>query len=146
MPAYSFQDVEATLSGPTGDADLGFGASIAKEGITIVRSRDTNTMDIGADGGGQHSLHADKSGHVTIRTLKTSPLNSTLQTMYDAQRASASLWGQNVIVVSETESGDVTTCQEVAFKKDADLTYADEAGIMEWGFDAILIDKVLGTF
>ena len=42
MPAYSFEDVAANLTGPTGDADLGFGASIAKEGIAIVRSRDTN--------------------------------------------------------------------------------------------------------
>ena len=146
MSTYSFQDVVATLTGPTGDADLGFGASIAKEGISIVRAAETNTMQIGADGGGQHSLHADRSGHLTVRTLKTSPLNAILQAMYDAQRASSALWGQNTIVVSETQSGDVTTCQEVAFKKDADLTYADEAGIMEWGFDAILIDKVLGTF
>jgi Protein of unknown function (DUF3277) len=125
---------------------LGFGASIAKEGISIVRAAETNTMQIGADGGGQHSLHADRSGHLTIRTLKTSPLNAILQGMYDAQRANSALWGQMTIVVSETQSGDVTTCQEVAFKKDADLTYADEAGIMEWGFDSIQIDKVLGTF
>ncbi len=34
-----------------------------------------NTMTIGADGEVMHSLHADKSGTVTVNLLKTSPTN-----------------------------------------------------------------------
>ena len=106
---YSFKDVSATIAGPTGSANLGFGAAIADEGITIDMLGDKDTMHIGADGTPMHSLHADKSGHITIRALKTSPLNAILQAMYDAQQISSTLWAQNVIIVRENQSGDTTT-------------------------------------
>ena len=147
MPAtYSFNDVAATLVGPTGTANLGYGASVAEEGIKIGASGDKNTMRIGADGSGMHSLHADKSGVVTVRLLKVSPANAILQAMYDAQSASSTLWGQNVIVVRQLVSGDITTATRCAFKKKPDVDYAKDGDIVEWAFDAIHIDSVLGTY
>ena len=143
---YSFKDVSASLAGPTGTANLGYGAAISEEGITIDMGCDKNTMHIGADGTPMHSLHADKSGVVTIRTLKTSPTNAILQAMYDAQQISSILWGQNVIVVRENQSGDITTAQFCAFKKKPNLKYAKDADVLEWQFDAGTIDTVLGTF
>lgn len=143
---YSFKDVSASLTGPTGNANLGYGAAIAEEGITVDMVGDKNTMHIGADGTPMHSLHADKSATVTIRTLKTSPLNAILQTMYDSQQLSSTLWGQNIIIIRENESGDITTCQYVAFKKKANLKYGKEADVMEWPFDAGMVDTVLGTY
>src|SRR5258708_18071336 len=98
MATYSFIDVSASLSGPGVSADMGFGAAIAEEGVTIDATQDTNTMTIGADGEGQHSLHADKSGNVVVLTLKTSPLNAILMATYDLQRASSALWGKNIII------------------------------------------------
>ena len=147
MPAtYSFNDVVSTLVGPTGSANLGYGASVAEEGIKIAAAGDKNTMRIGADGGGMHSLHADKSGVVTVRLLKVSPVNALLQAMYDAQSASSTLWGQNVIVVRQLASGDITTATRCAFKKKPDLDYAKDGDIVDWVFDAIHIDSVLGTY
>lgn len=143
---YSFKDVSANLAGPTGTADLGYGAAIADEGITVDMTGDKNTMHIGADGTPMHSLHADKSGTVTIHTLKTSPTNAILQAMYDAQQLSSTLWGQNTIVVRQNESGDITTAQFCAFKKKPNLKYGKDADVMDWVFDAGTIDTVLGTY
>lgn len=143
---YSFKDVSAQLTGPTGSANLGYGAAAAEEGISIDMLGDKNTMHIGADGTPMHSLHADKSGTVTIHTLKTSPLNAQLQDMYDAQQISSILWGQNVIVVRENQSGDITTAQFCAFKKKPNLKYAKTADVLDWVFDAGTIDTVLGNY
>jgi hypothetical protein len=132
---YSFVDVAATITGPTGTANLGYGASIADEGLTVAMAGDKNTMLIGADGNGMHSMHADKSGSVTVRTLKVSPMNAILQAMYDAQALSSALWGQNVIVVRQLVSGDVTTAVRCAFKKKPDVSYKKDGDIMEWVFD-----------
>lgn len=146
MATYSFQDVQATLAGPTGFIDLGYGAGVAEEGITVEMAGDKNTMMIGADGEGMHSLHADKSGTVTVRLLKTSPKNAQLMAMYDAQTLSSALHGNNVIVIRNPVSGDVTTCRSCAFKKKPPLNYKKDGDIVEWTFDSIKIDSLLGTY
>ena len=38
---------------------------------------------------GMHSLHADKSGTITVNLLKTSPTNAKLSVMYNAQSLSS---------------------------------------------------------
>ncbi|MCE6957462.1 DUF3277 family protein, partial [Acinetobacter baumannii] len=73
MSTYSFMDTQCTLASDDGVIDLGYGAGVADEGITIAMAGDANTMTIGADGEGMHSLSANKSGTVTVRLLKTSP-------------------------------------------------------------------------
>lgn len=146
MSTYSFLEVSATLTGPTGHIELGYGAAVADEGITIAMAGDKNTMLIGADGEGMHSLHADKSGQITVRLLKTSPTNAKLQHMYNAQQLTPTLWGQNVIVVRIPRTGETTTARSCAFKKKPDLTYAKDGDLVEWVFDAIKIDTVLGTY
>lgn len=146
MATYSFIDVQATLVGPTGVLNLGYGAAVAEEGITIEMAGEKNTMLIGADGEGMHSLHADKSGVVTVRMLKTSPTNAKLQAMYDAQTIASTLHGQNVIVVRNPVSGDITTCRSCAFKRKPTINYRKEGDILEWEFDSIKIDTVLGTY
>lgn len=143
---YSFNDVSATITGPGGSFDLGYGAAVAEEGISIDMAGDKNTMMIGADGAGMHSLHADKSGTVTVRLIKTSDVNSQLQALYDAQALSGTLWGQNVIVVRNNRSGDVTTAQPCAFKRKPALNYRKDGDFLEWVFEAIAIDTVLGTY
>lgn len=146
MASYAFNDVAATLSGPTGNINLAYGAGAANEGITFEPAGDKNTMTIGAGGSVQHSLHADKSGRVILRYLKTSPTNALLQQAYDIQTSTASLHGQNTIMCQQKAAGDVTTARQVAFKRKAPITYAVEAGIMEWELDAGMIDTVLGTY
>lgn len=144
MATYSFLDVNASIVGPGGSANLGNGAAAAEEGITITPTGEINTMVIGADGKGMHSLSADKSGTAKISLLKTSPQNKVLSQMYALQTASGAAHGQNTIVVTNRQSGDVITLQQVAFKKVPDLAYAKEGVPVDWEFDAIEIDRSLG--
>ena len=146
MATYAFKDVAATLIGPTGFLNLGYGAGVSDEGISVEMNGEKNTMTIGSDGEGMHSLHADKSGVVTVRLLQTSPTNAKLQAMYDAQTLTASLHGQNVISIRNAQSGDVTTCRSCAFKKKPAVHYKKDGVIVEWSFDTIKVDTVLGTY
>jgi ribosomal protein S11 len=146
MSTYSFLNVQASLAGPGALINLGQGAANAAEGITIARAGDRNKMVIGADGNGMNTLIADKSGQVTVRLLKTSPQNAALMAAYNAQQLSSTTWGQNVITVTQSGVGDIHTCRECAFKKVPDMNYKAEGDTVEWMFDAVKIDSVLGTY
>jgi len=146
MPAYSFKDVSASLVGPTGTLSMGYGNALAEEGIEVAAAGDKNTMTVGSDGEGMHSLHADKSGQITIRVLKTSPLNQKLMAMYDAQAVSAVLWGKNLITVTNSAAADLHVGRECAFKKKPDMKYFKDGDLIPWVFDCIKVDSVLGTY
>lgn len=143
MFTYSFLDVQASIVGPGGAFSLGSGAGNAEEGITVEMTEDKNTMTIGADGTPMHSLHAGKGGSVTVRLLKTSPVNNSLANMYALQTASSALHGSNVLVIKNSVSGDQITCRAVAFKKLPAQNNAKEAGMNEWTFDAGIVDMTL---
>lgn len=143
---YSFLNVSCTITGPGGIAvNLAAGAAAAEEGITIEQVDDKDVMTIGADGKGQHSLIASDACTVTVRLLKTSPQNQALQIMYDLQSSSSALWGANVITVVDSGRNDYTVVQAAAFKKQANLTYAKEAGMMEWVFNGVSRTTILGS-
>jgi hypothetical protein len=142
---YSFLDINCSITGPGGSFSLGQGAGAAEEGITIERTGDKDTMTIGADGTPMHSLHADKSGRITVRILKTSPSNALLQAMYDVQSLTSANWGYNVILVSDLSRGDTTAARACAFVKFPNIVYAKEGGINEWVFNSGYIDAVLGA-
>jgi hypothetical protein len=141
---YSFLDVNAAIVGPGGGFSIGSGAGAAEEGITIAPTGDIGGMLIGADGSGQHSLYGDKSGRVTIRLLKTSPVNKKLSLLYAFQTASAAAHGQNTITINDSQRGDVISCSQVGFAKAPDLTYAKDGGTVEWEFNAVKIERTLG--
>lgn len=143
---YSFLNISCTLIGPPAFViNLAAGAASAEEGITLEPAEDKNVMTIGADGLGQHSLIASDAGRIIVRLLKTSPVNQLLQIMYDAQSISSALWGLNTFTLSDSGRGDISVLQSCAFKKKAPLTYAKEAGIMEWEFDSISVNTILGA-
>lgn len=144
MSAYSFQNIVAAIAGPGAAFNIGAGAAVAEEGITIAPNEDKNTMVIGADGKGQHTLVASNGGLVTLRLLKTSPTNGFLQLAYDLQAASSALWGQNIITVVDTARNEITTCQSCAFKKKPELVYDKAGPMLEWTFDSLAINSVLG--
>lgn len=146
MTTYSFVDVTATLVGTGAVIDLGYGSATAQEGITIAMAGDKNTMLIGADGEGMHSLRADKSGQITVRLLKTSPQNSKLLALYNAQSLSSGAWGNNVITITHTVSGDITIARSCAFKKRPDMNYRMDGDTYEWVFDSIKIDGFMGQY
>ncbi len=144
MATYSFLNVNCSIVGPGGSLNLGAGAAVSEEGITIEPAEDKNTMTIGADGEGQHSLIASNAATATIRLLKTSPLNKALMIMYDLQTISSALHGVNTISVSDSARGDISILQACAFKKKPTLTYAKDGGMNEWTFDCISANSVLG--
>ncbi|ASG50781.1 hypothetical protein CES94_18950 [Escherichia coli] len=146
MATYSFLDVTASLTGPTGIIDLGYGSANSEEGITVTMAENKNTMTIGADGEVMHSLHAGKAGTITVTLLKTSPVNKKLSLAYNAQSQSSATWGNNVIVIRNTASGDISTARSCAFQKQPDFNNAKEGGTVAWVFDCGKIDQLLGEF
>ncbi len=146
MATYSFLDVTASFTGTSGVIDLGYGSANAEEGITVAMAEAKNTMTIGADGEVMHSLHAGKNGTITVTLLKTSPVNKKLSLAYNAQSLSSALWGNNVIVVRNSASGDITTARSVAFQKQPDHVNAKSGNTVSWVFDCGKIDQILGEF
>jgi hypothetical protein len=145
MSTYSFLDVNASLVGPGGSVNLGQGAAVSEEGISVEPTDDIDSMTVAADGTPMHSLHANKSGTVTVRVLKTSPVNQKLALLYALQTSFASSHGQNTVSISNSHTQDVITCQQVAFKRAPTITYAKEGGMNEWVFNAGIIDRTLGA-
>jgi hypothetical protein len=144
MATYSFLDVQAVVAGPGGVANIGQGSGASEEGITIEAAEDKNVMTIGVDGSVQHSLVASTAVKLTVRLLKTSPINNILMTMYNIQTTSSSLHGQNAITVANPHSGDTIQITAAAFSKRPSITYAKEGGMNEWAFDGGQCVTVLG--
>lgn len=142
---YSFLDIHASLVGPGVSISLGAGAGTADEGISIEASGEIDTMMIGSDGVPMHSLHADRSGKVTVSLLKTSPSNAILSAAYAFQTASGLTHGQNTLTIANPVTGDVITCQQVAFAKAPGIHYAKDGGTQSWEFNAGIIDRTLGA-
>ncbi|WP_151731229.1 phage structural protein [Acinetobacter seifertii] len=146
MSTYSFMDIHCTLTSDDAVIDLGYGAATSDEGITISMAGDKNSMTVGADGKGMHSLHADNSGQVTVSLLKTSPTNAKLMNLYNLQKSNTKKWGKNTITLNNEGSGDNATADLCAFKKVPDLKNAKDGGTVEWVFDSIQIEEQLGTY
>jgi hypothetical protein len=142
---YSFLNVSALIVGPGIVANLAAGAAAAEEGISFEASEDKNVMTIGADGKGQHSLIASDAAKLTVRLLKTSPQNALLMIAYDLQSVSSAVWGLNTITVTDSGRGDISVFQNCAFKKKPEVKYQKEGGMMEWEFDVIQANTVLGA-
>jgi len=134
----------ATFSGPSGSYSIGSGSGNAEEGITIARVGEKNTMTLGADGTPMHSLHGANGAKMSIRLLKTSPVNALLNGSYNTDRQGAATWGLNTLVLTNLVSGDVVTCDQCAFTKHPDLVYATEGGFNDWEFDVGICDENLG--
>lgn len=142
---YSFLDVNATISGPFGSFTIGAGSANAEEGISVEFTEDKDRLLVGADGSPMHSLNASQAGKIMVRLLKTSPVNSQLAQLYAAQTQSSAYHGKNIIVITNLATGDDYTCTSVAFTKFPRNDYAKEAGMLEWDFNAGVIDPVLGS-
>jgi hypothetical protein len=151
MATYSFNDNMCAIVGPNGQANLGYGSCNSEGGISVTMVEDKSTMTIGADGCVMHSLHAGKGATVTVRLLKTSPTNSILSQMYANDTGTAgnpqatASHGQNQISIRDLQRNDVITCQQCAFAKFPDVTFAKEGGEMVWTFHAGVVDFILGT-
>jgi hypothetical protein len=145
MASYSLNKVAASITGPGGSFQLGSGSALGDEGIEF-ETQERSVKQVGADGVGQYSFIADKSGTVTVTLLKTSPVNAMLMNMFNAQTLDSSLWGQNVIVLVDTASGTTVTARACAFNKVPPQKFGKEAGTNQWVFDSLYIDTVIGAY
>lgn len=143
---YSFMDVSASISGPgaNGLVIAGPQTASAEEGITIALGEETNTQTIGSDGAVMNSLHASRAGTITIRLLKTSPKNAELQRLYNGQRQQATVWGRNIITITDVARGDLYTAYGCAFVRFPSNSYAKVGNTIEWEFHASVIDAQIG--
>jgi len=144
MPVtYSFADVVCSITGPGGTFSLSE-SNVADEGITIEMTEDKSTMTTGATRGGMHSLHESRAGRVTIRLLKNSPTNRLLSDLYRYQTQSSAYFGQNTISLSNPIWQDDHVCAQCAFVRMPTNANAKDGGMMEWQFNALDIDSLLG--
>lgn len=143
MTTYSFLDVSMGIDGPGGNFSIKEGT--AEEGISVDPVSDQNVMTTGADGSVMHSLVAGTAVNVTLRCLKTSPLNAKLGQMYKHQTSSAALHGKNVITIRDAVRGDVEIVSQAAFKKRPPNSWAKQGNLIEWTFDGGKSDFTLGT-
>lgn len=141
---YSFLNVVATITGPGGSFPIGAGAAPSEEGISVEMVEDKTDVKVGADGTIQYSLRASRLARITVRLLKTSPTNALLSALYNFQSQSASLWGQNVLVVSDVQRGDVIASAICAFMRQPRVDYGKDAGMNEWLFTGN-VSIALGT-
>lgn len=145
MATYSFLEVNAAIDGPGGNIQLGNGAGVSEEGISVERVEDANTMVTGSDGTPMHSLHAADAGTIRVRLLKISPTNALLNNMMNFQRLAASRHGRNTVSVRDTHRGDVVLCTDVAFTGPPALTWAKVGQMLEWTFHAGHVDPTIGA-
>jgi hypothetical protein len=142
--AYSFADVQATLSGQFGVILLGNGSGSSDEGISFEAIEERNRMTIGADGSGFHTLIQSRAARAMVRILKTSPTNAALQQMFNAQSQSSLFWGQNVFAVSNPVMGDVASATGVAFGKQPGNQWGKDPNVIEWEFHCIRASFTMG--
>jgi hypothetical protein len=141
---YSFFDVQASIKGPGGNFDIA-SSGVSDESIRIAMSSDKNTMTIGANGDGMHSLKATTASRITISLLKTATGNALMNQLYAYQSKSSAFWGQNIITIANPVSGDAIVATGGAFVKQSDIGYSTEAGLNTWAFDFIATSEVLGN-
>lgn len=144
MSTYSFLDCKAAIAGPGGAFSIGSDAGISDEGITTEMKEEKNMQVIGAGGQVMNSLRASNAARITLRILKTSPVNAKLSALYNFQRLLTGAWGQNTISIADISRGDLIVATDVAFARQAPITYSKDANINEWLFDAV-VDMQLGT-
>lgn len=138
MPAYSFLDVNASIVGPGGSFNLGSGAGVTEEGINLDFTKDKNVQTVGADGTVMNSLVASQAGTLSVKLLKTSPINAKLSQLYNLQKVSSAAWGLNVITLTNNTSGDSFSITNVAFKKHPSIIYDTDGRFNEWMFDGVI--------
>jgi structural protein KPP10_ORF10 len=147
MATYSFENVQATIAGPGGTFSIGSGAGVHDEGISVERLEEKTLLTIGADGTPMHSLRSSKGARVTVRLLKTSPVNAQLSALYNFQQTGGgAAWGQNTLLVSDVQRGDLCSGSSVAFAREPNITWSkDGAPMNEWIFLAGIWNNILGV-
>jgi hypothetical protein len=145
VATYSFTDTVVSITGPGGTFQIGGpDTAAAEEGISINWGEENTTMNIGADGGVMHSMHAARAGNAMVRLQKTSPVNFLLSNLWNYQRQSSIYWGQNIITLRQVALGDLYNIAACAFIRFPNNSYGKIGGTIEWEWLCGSIDPLLG--
>ena len=144
MATYSFLDTNVAITDPAGSFSISPGGGIAEEGITIAMEGPKTNIVWGCDGTPMISLHAAQGGKVSVRLQKTSPTNSLMSSLYKQTTNSSANCGNSTITIRNPTRGDTIVCIFCAIEKLPDNVNAKEGGIMDWVFNAGIIDQTLG--
>jgi len=144
MSTYSFLTVQASIVGPGLSAQIGSSSGAAKEGLSAEFEEDKTSVTTGADGSIMSSLRASQTGRVTVRLLKTSPINAILSNAFNFQRLNPGSAGQNNIRVVDKARGDVVTGRQMSFLRYPNNTWGEEGNVIEWTFIGI-VNEILGA-
>ena len=82
-----------------------------------------------------HSLFVCSKPHRSMLHFKSHSISNPYQALFGVS---------NTFTLSDSARGDFTVIQQAAFKKGVTITYAKEGGMMEWTFDGIQVNSVLG--
>ena len=75
---------------------------------------------------------------VTIRLLKTSPVNAQLRELYNFQDVGSVAWGKNVITIRNIVTGDEEVISGAAFAGLPENSWATEGNTLEWTFNGAI--------
>lgn len=143
---YAFMTFNLTLLSKDGQAvELGYGSGVDKGGVKFtLREEDQGIIETGSDGFILNSLTSSRLGSFKVQLQKNSRQNSVLMNMFNLQKGSPSLWGQNTIQGADSLRGDVITGDTISFTRPPEPVYAEKAEMMEWTFKGNL-EAVLGS-
>ena len=144
MATYSFLDVNVAITDPAGSFNISPGGGIAEEGVTVAMEGDKTTVVVGCDGTPMTSLHAAQNGTVSVRLQKTSPTNYLMSTLYAQTTGSSANSGNSTITIRNPTRGDTIVCLGCSIKKFPDNINAREGGMLDWVFNAGIINMILG--
>jgi hypothetical protein len=144
LATYSFLDVNCAITDDAGSFNISPGGGIAEEGVTVALEGDKTSIVWGCDGTPMISLHAAQGGTVSIRLQKTSPTNALLSSLYKQTTNSSANCGNSTMTIRNPTRGDTIVCTSCAIKKLPDNVNAKEGGMLDWVFNAGIIDEILG--
>lgn len=125
MPTYSPEDVVLSFKGVQIDG-LATGTM-----ITVTRSTDTWSSEVGGYGDVTRTKSMDRRGRVTFHTMKEAPINDILSSFLEADEESNT--GKGPFQLSSLNSKTLHSAEESWFVKPPDDEYdSSTSSTLEW--------------
>jgi hypothetical protein len=99
------------------------------ESITISKTEDNNSMQVGVDGSFRHIKNLNNSGQVTVELLDYSPSNAIMEV---AHMLSVPFI---IAIIDKSSTATTFTTDSAMLAKFPDITRGKEGGIVSWVFN-----------
>jgi hypothetical protein len=115
---------------------------VDKEAITVKRSEDRYTKQVGRLGEVTRSRQHNKTGEISFKLMQSSPNNDQFSLL--AQLDEQANAGVVPIVIKDFNSTTAFTCAEAWIRKNPDETIATDEKEREWVFECADLDEFFG--